>query len=80
MKIPRDCHAAELTRALKKFGYEFTRQSGSHITLTTQRQGQHHVTVPNHRPIKTGTLHGLLKSIATHHKLSLADLLNELGL
>ena len=80
MKIPRDCQGAELTRALKKFGYEFDRQSGSHITLTTLKNGEHHVTVPNHRPIKTGTLQGLLKSVATHHKMTLPDLLHELGL
>jgi predicted RNA binding protein YcfA (HicA-like mRNA interferase family) len=80
MKIPRDCHAAELTRALKKFGYEFDRQSGSHITLTTRRNGEHHVTVPNHRPIKMGTLQGLLKSVAAHHKMAVPDLLRELGL
>ncbi len=80
MKIPRDCDAADLRRGLKKLGYEFDRQSGSHTTLTTQLNGEHHVTVPNHRPIKTGTLQGILKSVCTHHKLSLADLLHELSL
>ena len=79
MKIPRDCNAAELKRALKKFGYEFDRQSGSHITLTTRQNGEHHVTFPNHRPIKIGTLQDTLKSVA-HHKVSLANLLPELGL
>jgi predicted RNA binding protein YcfA (HicA-like mRNA interferase family) len=80
MKIPRDCSAADLNRALKKFGYEFDRQSGSHITLTTRLHGEHHITIPNHRPIKIGTLQGILKSVATHHGIPLAELLHELGL
>ena len=33
--------------------------------------GTHHVKVPNQRPLKTGTLlGGVLKPVATHHKLT----------
>jgi len=34
MKIPRDISGEELARLLKKYGYEVTRQKGSHIRLT----------------------------------------------
>ena len=81
MKIPRDLNAAEIVRALKVFGYETVRQEGSHIRLTTNVGGTHHLTIPNHRPLKTGTLlGGVLKPVATHHKLSVAELCKRLNL
>ena len=75
MKIPRDLTGRELSKALGKLGYEVTRQSGSHIRLTTSRDGTHHVTVPDHRPIKVGTLSGILADIAEHHGLTREELL-----
>jgi hypothetical protein len=46
--------------------------------LTTQRGGEHHVTVPQHRPLKVGTLNGILKDVAAHMGLSRAELLEKL--
>jgi predicted RNA binding protein YcfA (HicA-like mRNA interferase family) len=81
VKIPRDINASDLIRALRALGYETVRQDGSHIRLTTTVEGTHHVTVPNHRPLKTGTLlGGILKPVATHHKLSVEQLLAKLEL
>lgn len=79
-KIPRDLTGSELAKALGVLGYTRVRQDGSHIRLTTTQGGQHHVTVPNHRPIKTGTLQGILKGIASHHKLTLEAVLERLDL
>lgn len=58
MKIPRDIDESDLIRALRILDYGSVRQSGSHIRLTTTMGGTHHVTVPNQRPLKTGTLLG----------------------
>lgn len=80
MKIPRDLSGSDLVKVLRAFGYERVRQDGSHIRLTTQRAGQHHVTVPNHSPIKLGTLTGILKAVAAHHKLTVEELMRTLGL
>jgi predicted RNA binding protein YcfA (HicA-like mRNA interferase family) len=80
VKTPRDCTGPKLVRALRKFGYTVLRQSGSHIRLAKQQGGEHHVTVPNHDPIKVGTLHDILKDIAAHHSLSVDQLLHELDL
>lgn len=81
MKIPRDIDAAELVRALRVLGYEWARQAGSHIRLTTTVGGTHHLTIPNHRPLKTGTLlGGVLKPVAAHHKLTVEALLAKLDL
>ena len=81
MKIPRDIVASDLIRALRQLGYSPVRQDGSHIRLTTTLGGTHHVTVPNHRPLKTGTLlGGILKPVAEHHKLTVEQLLTSLDL
>ena len=81
MKIPRDIGASGLIRALRMLGYESVRQDGSHIRLTTTLGGTHHVTVPNHRPLKTGSLlGGVLKPVAAHHKLTVEELLAKLEL
>jgi len=60
MKLPRDLSAEELVRALADLGYEMTQQTGSHIRLTTQENGEHHLTIPAHDPIKVGTLNSIL--------------------
>ncbi|MFM7853545.1 MAG: type II toxin-antitoxin system HicA family toxin [Flammeovirgaceae bacterium] len=49
MKLPRDVSGSEFAKLLKKLGYTVTRQTGSHIRLTTEQNGQHHITIPNHR-------------------------------
>lgn len=76
MRIPRDLTGKELIKALGKLGYEVTRQSGSHIRLTTSRNGTHHITIPDHRPIKVGTLSGILGDVATHHQMTREELLS----
>ena len=80
MKIPRDVDGSRLVKALRVPGHEVDRQKGSHIRLTTQRDGENHEVVPAHRPIKTGTLSGILKRIAQHHGLTVGELLEKIDL
>jgi hypothetical protein len=65
-RLPRDVSGSELAKLLEAFGYVVTRQKGSHLRLTTQDGGEHHVTVPNHDALRTGTLNGVLKDVAEH--------------
>lgn len=67
-------------KVLRVLGYEATRQTGSHIRVTTQRDGENHEVIPRHHPIKTGTLSSILKRVAAHHGMSVDDLLKMLGL
>ena len=78
MKLPRDLSGADLAKALTKLGYAVTRQKSSHIRMTTQQNGQHHVTVPDHDPIKVGTLADILKDVADHFGLQREELLDRL--
>ena len=80
MKMPRDVTGRRLVSALRKLGYLENRQRGSHIRITTQRNGQHHEAVPDHRPIKCGTLNSILKSVARHHQMTTEELLKILEL
>jgi predicted RNA binding protein YcfA (HicA-like mRNA interferase family) len=78
MKVPRDISGDKLIQLLQRFGYENTRQTGSHIRLTTQENGQHHVTVPDHNPLKIGTLNAILRSVAEHCGLTKDELLERM--
>lgn len=78
MKIPRDLSAKVLIKSLKKYGYEPIRQSGSHITLTTKIGGIHSVTIPNHDPLKIGTLSSILQNIAEHVGKTRLELMEEI--
>jgi len=78
MKIPRDIGGEELTRLLKRYGYEVTRQTGSHMRLTTTFGGEHHITIPRHKPLIVGTLNSILKDIAEHLGMDKEVLIQEL--
>lgn len=78
--MPRDVDGPRLVKALSVLGYEATRQKGSHIRITTQRDGENHEVIPHHSPIKTGTLASVLKRIAAHHRMSVDNLLRRLEL
>ncbi len=78
MRIPKNLTGKDLIKALGAFGYSVTRQVGSHIRLTTQQNGIHHITMPNHKPLKVGTLSSILKSIANHFDISKEDLVDKL--
>ena len=80
MKLPRDVDGRQLAKALHVLGYEMTRQKGSHIRVTTQQGGENHEVIPCHSPIKTGTLSGILKHIAGHHRVTVEELLRLLDL
>ena len=66
MKLPRDLSGRELTKALQVFGYRVTRQTGSHIRLTTTERGEHNITIPDHDPLRVGTLASILSGVADH--------------
>jgi predicted RNA binding protein YcfA (HicA-like mRNA interferase family) len=78
VKLPRDISAGQLIKALAKRGYQITRQKGSHVRVTTHSNGEHHITVPNHDPLRAGTLAGILRDGAEHFGISKDSLIDEL--
>jgi len=78
MRLPRDLSSRDLVQALGQLGYTTTRQTGSHIRLTTTRDGEHHVTIPAHDPLKIGTLNAILRDVAGHADMTREELLRTL--
>jgi predicted RNA binding protein YcfA (HicA-like mRNA interferase family) len=77
-KLPRDLSGRVLAKALESFGYRITRQTGSHLRLTTTTNGEHHVTIPDHDHLKVGTLSGIMGEIARHLELPKNELITQL--
>jgi predicted RNA binding protein YcfA (HicA-like mRNA interferase family) len=78
MKLPRDVSGQNLAKALKTLGYSVTRQSGSHMRLTTFEDGEHHITIPRHDPLRIGTLAGIVSDVAAHFNLSREEVVDRL--
>ncbi len=78
MKLPRNISGTELVKRLGRLGYDITRQTGSHIRLTCESPGQHHITVPNHDALRIGTLSGILFALSEHHQLTREQIVKKL--
>ena len=79
MRLPRDLSGHELIRLLRRYGYERTRQLGSHIRLQSSLRGYvHHVTVPNHNTLRLGTLSAILSDVANYLNIERSKLEQEL--
>ena len=65
MKLPRDLYGRDLAAALcQRWGYQKVNQVGSHIILQTEIPGHHRLAVPDHKPLRVGTLNGILRDVA----------------
>ncbi len=65
MKMPRDLSGAELIKLLcKHWGYRRVNQEGSHVILETDTPRHHRIAVPNHNPMRIGTLNAILRAVA----------------
>ncbi|MCY4530059.1 MAG: type II toxin-antitoxin system HicA family toxin [Chloroflexi bacterium] len=80
MRLPRNVSRSDLEKALRRLGYEATRQRGSHVRVSTQTNGEHREVVPRHSPIGIKTLSSILKSVAAHHGIRVDELIRLLGL
>ena len=79
MKLPRDLDGTKLASLLRRYGYQVTRQTGSHIRLSSSVKGtEHHITIPAHKELGVGPLHAILRDVAKYLEMGLATLLNDL--
>jgi hypothetical protein len=46
--------------------------------LTTLERGEHHTTIPKHKPIRVGTLAAILGDVAEHFELTRDELVERL--
>jgi predicted RNA binding protein YcfA (HicA-like mRNA interferase family) len=79
LRLPRDLPGRELIRLLKRYGYESTRQVGSHIRLQSNFRGPAHlITIPDHDTLRIGTLSSILSDVADYLGMERARLAQEL--
>ncbi len=56
MRAPRGVPADRLIHALERLGYQVVRKKGSHVRLRNEGPPVHAITIPQHNPLKRGTL------------------------
>jgi predicted RNA binding protein YcfA (HicA-like mRNA interferase family) len=78
LRLPPDVSGDDLAKALADLGYRITRQTGSHLRLTTLEVGEHHITIPRHAALRVGTLAGVLGEVAQHFALTREELAERL--
>jgi len=79
LRLPRGLSGQELAQRLRRYGYEVSRQTGSHIRLTSTFKGsEHHITIPAHRQLRLGTLSHILAEVAVYLERDRPELAQEL--
>jgi predicted RNA binding protein YcfA (HicA-like mRNA interferase family) len=53
----------EVVKALRKLGYEFDRQKGSHMVLRQLAEPHRRVVVPDHDEVAKGTLRSIIRQV-----------------
>jgi len=79
-KTPRDVSGKELVKILGKLGYKEVRRTSSHIRLSANisNKSNHHITIPDHNPIKIGTLNSIISDLADNLQIEKKALIEKL--
>ena len=76
MKIPRDLQGRDLAALLcRRWGYREVNRVGSHIVLQTETPEHHRVSIPDHKPLRLGTLNGILRAVAAAKRVTREEIL-----
>ena len=78
--MPRSLSGDELVALLgRHYGYVLIRQRGSHMRLESDYMGYtHRVSVPQHSPMRMGTLNAILSDVAAYLEKGRVDILRDL--
>ena len=79
MKVPRDLSGEQLIKVLcRDWSYRQLHQEGSHVILQTETPGHQRLSVPNHNPLRVGTLNGIVRAVSIHKGTERQQLLDAL--
>ena len=77
--MPRDLSGTQLIQVLcRDWGYRQVHQEGSHVVVQTETPGHQRLSVPNHKPLRVGTLNAIVRAVATHKGVDRQTLLDSL--
>jgi len=80
VKLPRELSGRELARVLcARWAYRQVNQVGSHIILQTETPQHHRLSVPDHKPLRIGTLNAILRQVAAAKVVTREDILATLS-
>ena len=79
MKTPRDLSGRAFVKTLcRHWDYVELNQEGSHIILQTETPSRQRIPVPDHNPLRLGTLNSLLRFVSRHKGVEKEDVLRSL--
>jgi predicted RNA binding protein YcfA (HicA-like mRNA interferase family) len=79
VNLPRDLYGRDLARGLcARWDYQKVNQVGSHIILQTETPRHHRLSVPDHKPLRIGTLSAILRQVATAKGVTREEILSTL--
>ena len=79
MKLPRDLDGSTLAQLLcKHYGYRQVNREGSQIILQTEAPRHHRVAVPDHHPLRVGTLNAILRAVSIAQDVEKESMLRRL--
>jgi predicted RNA binding protein YcfA (HicA-like mRNA interferase family) len=77
VKLPRDLNGSELVKVLcRDWGYRKVHQTGSHAILDTDEPSSQRLSIPQHKPLRLGTLHAILRAVSQHKGVPLEAILD----
>lgn len=76
MRTPRHLSGTDLADVLcRYYGCKRVHQVGSHIILETESPGHHRIAIPNHNPLRIGTLNSILRAVAAAQGIEKKEIL-----
>jgi predicted RNA binding protein YcfA (HicA-like mRNA interferase family) len=76
VKLPRDLSGRRLAQVLvRRWGYREVHRVGRHMILQTESPQHHRLSVPDHNPLRVGTLSAILRSVAEAKSVSHDEIL-----
>jgi predicted RNA binding protein YcfA (HicA-like mRNA interferase family) len=80
VKLPRELYGRDLARVLcARWAYRQVNQVGSHIILQTETPQHHRLSIPDHKPLRIGTLNAILRQVAAVKGVAREDILTTLS-
>ena len=79
MKLPRDLAGRALVKVLcRDWAYRVVHQEGSHIILDTEEPSHQRIPIPDHNPIRIGTLNTILRLVSRHKGVERDEILRSI--